>query len=120
MSQLIENFLTTHRHSLTKNSIVNINLALDQETLEIYAQAQQETRHRAKNKSTEVTERILNNALAARLTPLLAKTDLLNAENYSSLTQAIKHWCPWQGPVYKYKRFCWPYCLPHNRNSNWE
>ena len=42
------------------------------------------------------TERILNNALAARLTPLLAKTDLLNAANYSSLREAIRRWCPWQ------------------------
>jgi hypothetical protein len=95
MSKLIENFLTTHRQSLAKNSIVNINLALDQETLEIYAQAQQETRRRTKNRSTKVTERILNNALAMRLTLLLEKTDLLNA-NYSSMTKAIKRWCPWQ------------------------
>lgn len=96
MSKLIEQFLETHRQSLTENSIVNINMGIDRETLEIYAQAQQESQKRSKNKSTEVTERILNNALTARLTPLLAKTDLLNADNYRNLREAVRRWCPWQ------------------------
>lgn len=96
MSKLIEQFLETHRQSLAENSIVNINMGIDRETLEIYTEAQNETQKRAKNKPSEVRERILNNALAARLTPLLAKADLLNADNYSSLREAIRRWCPWQ------------------------
>ena len=54
MSKLMEQFLETHRQSLAENSIVNINMAIDRETLEIYAQAQNETQKRAKNKPAEV------------------------------------------------------------------
>ncbi len=96
MRKLMEQFLETHRKSLAVNSIVNINMDIDRETLEIYAQAQNEAQKRSRNKSAEAADRILNNALAVRLTPLLAKIDLLNAANYRILTGAIKRWCPWQ------------------------
>ena len=98
MSKLIENFLETHRQSLAVHSIVNINLVLDQETLEMYVQAQNETQERSKNPSTEVAKTTLNSILAARLTPLLEseKVNLINTAYYDTLMQAIRNWCPWQ------------------------
>ncbi len=56
MSKLMEKFLETHRKSLAVNSIVNINMDIDRETLEIYAQAQNEAQKRSKNRSAEAPQ----------------------------------------------------------------
>ena len=60
-------------------------------------QAQTETQTRSKGKEALLNSKKYSTpALAARLTRLLDKVDLLNVSRYSTLGNAIRRWCPWQ------------------------
>jgi hypothetical protein len=98
MSKLIEQFLETHRQCTAQNSIFNINQRLDHEALAIVEQAQAETQRRSKGKNADANhqKKVFNAILAAHLTRLLDKVDLLNLTRYSTLANAIRRWCPWQ------------------------
>lgn len=99
MSQLIEQFLKTHQRCTGLRSIMNISTELDQEAISIYYQAETEMEWRLiKEKTFNVNQKnkIFYTALSARLSQLLAETDLLNSDHYETLTHAIKNWCPWQ------------------------
>ena len=98
MSKLIEQFLETHRQCTAQNSVFNISQALDQEALAIVEQAQAETQRRSRGKTADANhqQKVFNAALAARLTRLLDKVDLLNVTHYGTLGNAIRRWCPWQ------------------------
>ena len=98
MSKLIEQFLETHRQCTAQNSVFNISQVLDQEALAIVEQAQAETQRRFRGKTADANhqQKVFNASLAARLTRLLDKVDLLNVSRYSTLGNAIRRWCPWQ------------------------
>ncbi len=102
MSKLIEQFLETHRQCTAQSSVFNISKALDQEALAIVEQAQAEARHRNRSKGKgkpedpERQQKLFNAALAARLTRLLDKVDLINKAHYDTLRNAIHRWLPWQ------------------------
>ncbi len=98
MSKLIEQFLETHRQCTAQNSVFNISQALDQEALAIVEQAQAETQRRFRGKTTDTShqQKVFNASLAARLTRLLDKVDLINVSRYGALGNAIRRWCPWQ------------------------
>jgi hypothetical protein len=100
MSKLIEQFLETHRQCTAQNSVFNISPALDQEALAIVEQVHAESpnRNRSNQKpgDTERQQKRFNTALAARLTRLLDKVDLLSKTHYDTLRNAIQRWCPWQ------------------------
>jgi hypothetical protein len=98
MSKLIEQFLETHRQCTAQNSVFNISQRLDHEALAIVKQAQAETQRRSKGKNADANhqQKLFNAILAAHLTRLLDKVDLLNVTRYSTLANAIRRWCPWQ------------------------
>ena len=98
MSKLIEQFLENHRHAVAENSVFVISKTFDQEVLRIYGQAQAEARRRSGGKPDDTArqQKLLNAALAAQLTRVLDKTDLLNKAHYDTLRNAIQRWCPWQ------------------------
>jgi hypothetical protein len=98
MSKLIEQFLETHRQCTAQNSVFNISQALDREARAMIEQAQAETQRRSKGKTADANhqQKVFNAVLAAHLTRLLDKVDLLNITRYSTLGNAIRRWCPWQ------------------------
>lgn len=98
MSKLIEQFLETHHQCTAQNSVFNISRVLDQEALAMVEQTQAETHRRSRGKTADAhhQQKVFNATLAARLTRLLDKVDLLNIAHYSTLGNAVRRWCPWQ------------------------
>jgi hypothetical protein len=103
MSKLIENFYNIYHQTVAQNSNTDINAILDFEAVKIYDQvlAENQKRFTGKVVNPNRQQRLLDMALAARLTQLLSKTNLLKFGNYEKLKYAIKHWSPKQNATNK-------------------